>query len=196
MGWAHGTGTVGSTVCSSVRAGKQKCGRLAGCLPPTEVTVRSCVAMSATRTKTPIRKDMKMATRTAKKTSAAKTPAKKTKTPARAAKSPRGAAAKTKAANQAKTTKNASQAKPAATDAKPQKKLSQINAAIEVLKQAKKPMTAKAMVEAMAAKGLWSSPGGKTPEATLYASIIRDIRRGADARFQKVDRGQFALAGK
>ena len=38
-------------------------------------------------------------------------------------------------------------------------------------------MNCKAMVEAMQAKGLWTSPGGKTPEATLYASILRDILR-------------------
>src|SRR5690606_30733806 len=125
-----------------------------------------------------------------KKTTAAKKPA------TVAAKTPRGGAAKTKADNQAKPAKNASQAKPVANDAKPPKKLSQVAAAIRVLEQAKTPMTARAMVEAMTAQGLWSSPGGKTPEATLYASIIRDIRKGADARFQKVDRGQFALAGK
>jgi len=52
------------------------------------------------------------------------------------------------------------------------------------------------MVEAMQAKGLWSSPGGKTPKATLYASILRDIRKGKDARFVKANRGQFALAGE
>ena len=38
-------------------------------------------------------------------------------------------------------------------------------------------MNCKAMVEAMQAKGLWNSPGGKTPEATLYASIIREIAK-------------------
>jgi hypothetical protein len=51
------------------------------------------------------------------------------------------------------------------------------------------------MVEAMAAKGLWTSPGGKTPEATLYSSLLRQIRtKGKDARFKKVARGQFDLA--
>jgi hypothetical protein len=45
----------------------------------------------------------------------------------------------------------------------------------------------------MAAKGLWSSPNGKTPEATLYAAMIREIRtKGSEARFQKVERGMFA----
>jgi hypothetical protein len=73
------------------------------------------------------------------------------------------------------------------------KKLSQIAAAIEVLKTAAEPMTCKAMVESMTAKGLWSSPGGKTPEATLYASILREIAtKGKAARFVKTARGLFA----
>ncbi|MFZ5833534.1 MAG: hypothetical protein ACOY3P_25895 [Planctomycetota bacterium] len=32
--------------------------------------------------------------------------------------------------------------------------------------------------------------------SAAYASIIRDIRKGKDARFVKTDRGTFALAGK
>ncbi len=76
-------------------------------------------------------------------------------------------------------------------------KLSQMAAAVKVLKQSRKPLTCKQIVEKMAAKGLWQSPGGKTPEQTLYASILRDIQRhGDDSRFQKVDRGLFTLASK
>jgi hypothetical protein len=53
------------------------------------------------------------------------------------------------------------------------------------------------MVDAMTAQKLWASPGGATPEATLYSSILREINtKGKDARFKKVDRGQFALAGR
>ena len=33
----------------------------------------------------------------------------------------------------------------------------------------REPMNAKEMIEAMAAKGYWTSPGGKTPHATLYS---------------------------
>jgi hypothetical protein len=72
-------------------------------------------------------------------------------------------------------------------------KMSQLQAAIAVLKNARKPMNCREMLEAMEAQKLWSSPGGKTPHATLYASILRDIERGTDARFAKVDRGLFAL---
>jgi hypothetical protein len=45
-------------------------------------------------------------------------------------------------------------------------------------------------------QGLWTSPGGKTPEATLYAAIIREIAaKGTAARFKKHERGVF-VAGK
>jgi hypothetical protein len=55
----------------------------------------------------------------------------------------------------------------------------------------------KVMVEAMALQGLWQSPGGATPHATLYASILREINaKGKDARFKKTDRGHFTLAGR
>jgi hypothetical protein len=44
----------------------------------------------------------------------------------------------------------------------------------------------------MAEKGLWTSPGGKTPAATLYSSILRELQtKGANARFKKVERGKF-----
>jgi hypothetical protein len=97
--------------------------------------------------------------------------------------------AKTKATKPAKATKAT-----AKTDAK---KLSQIEAAVQVLAKAGEAMNCKAMVEAMTTQGLWTSPGGATPDATLYSSILREINtKGKDARFKKVDRGQFALAGR
>lgn len=75
----------------------------------------------------------------------------------------------------------------------PVEKLSQIAAAERVLANAGKPMTCGEMIEAMTAKGLWSSPAGKTPAATLYASILREIAaKGKDARFVKTARGLFA----
>ena len=74
-----------------------------------------------------------------------------------------------------------------------EKKLSAIDAAAQVLAASKEPMNAKEMIEAMAAKGLWTSPGGKTPHATLYSAIIREIAtKGKESRFVKKDRGQFA----
>jgi hypothetical protein len=48
----------------------------------------------------------------------------------------------------------------------------------------------------MATQGLWTSPGGKTPAATLYSAIIREIKlKGGEARFRKVERGKFVHAG-
>ena len=72
-------------------------------------------------------------------------------------------------------------------------KLSALDAAAKVLADQGEPMNCKQMVEAMATKGLWESPGGKTPAATLSSSILREIRaKGGLARFKKTDRGKFA----
>ncbi len=98
-----------------------------------------------------------------------------------------------------KTTKKApapKAAKPAAPAkaAKPDGKLSQLDAAVKVLAEAGTPMTTKAMIEAMATKGYWTSPGGATPHATLYSAILRQLqKKGLEARFVKADRGQFTL---
>ncbi len=73
-------------------------------------------------------------------------------------------------------------------------KLSALDAAAKVLAEAGEPLTSKVMIDAMAAKGYWTSPGGKTPQATLYAAILREIQtKGAEARFTKTERGHFAL---
>ena len=55
-------------------------------------------------------------------------------------------------------------------------------------------MGTKEMIDAMSAKDYWSSPGGQTPHATLYAAILREINlKGAESRFAKTDRGRFRL---
>lgn len=82
-----------------------------------------------------------------------------------------------------------------ATTEPKEKKLSAIDAAAKLLAETKEPMNCKQMIEAIAAKGYWTSPGGKTPHATLYSAIIREISvKGNDARFTKTERGQFAAA--
>ena len=74
-----------------------------------------------------------------------------------------------------------------------EKKVSAIDAAAQVLSTSKEPMNAKEMIEAMAKKNLWTSPGGKTPHATLFSAIIREIAaKGKEARFVKTERGKFA----
>jgi hypothetical protein len=76
--------------------------------------------------------------------------------------------------------------------AKPQKekKASGLDLAAKVLAASKEPLAAKAITEATIAAG-WKT-NGKTPHATLYAAIIREISvKGKDARFKKTDRGLF-----
>ena len=53
------------------------------------------------------------------------------------------------------------------TNAKPAAKMSALDAAAKVLADAREPMNCKALIKAMAAKGLWTSPGGATPHAPL-----------------------------
>lgn len=105
--------------------------------------------------------------------------------------------AKTKSATQDKTATTDKPAK--ATKTRKAKapareaKMSALDAAAKVLAEAKAPMNAKEMIEAMATKGYWTSPGGKTPHSTLYAAIIREVTtKGKDARFEKTERGKFA----
>ena len=81
-----------------------------------------------------------------------------------------------------------------AVDADKKKRSSGLDAAAQILAEAGKPMGCKEMVEQMLAKGLWKT-GGKTPAATIYAAIIREVAtKGSAARFKKVDRGQFEIA--
>ena len=57
-------------------------------------------------------------------------------------------------------------------------------------------MRSNEMIAAMAEQGLWSSPNGKTPAATLYAAILREIgAKGNAARFRKTERGKFEDVG-
>jgi hypothetical protein len=74
-----------------------------------------------------------------------------------------------------------------------ERKPSGLDAAAKVLAEAGQPMGTKEMVERMLAKGLWKT-SGKTPAATIYAAIIREIAtKGSEARFRKVARGKFEL---
>jgi hypothetical protein len=47
----------------------------------------------------------------------------------------------------------------------------------------------------MAEKGYWTSPAGKTPAATLYAGLVKEIRtKGEKSRFRKTGPGRFVRA--
>ncbi|MBB3205430.1 hypothetical protein FHS27_001230 [Rhodopirellula rubra] len=74
-----------------------------------------------------------------------------------------------------------------------QKKLSCVKAALQVLETAGEPMNSQEMITAMVEQNLWESPGGKTPHATLYSAILRDLKRGDESRFVKTERGRFTV---
>jgi hypothetical protein len=84
----------------------------------------------------------------------------------------------------------------AATDMHVEPKvLSGLDAAAQVLREAGEPMNAQDLISRILQRGLWKT-GGKTPAATIYAAMIREIKaKGSGSRFQKVDRGRFAAAG-
>ena len=96
--------------------------------------------------------------------------------------------------------KAAASHKPKPTKAKKQpkaKKTSALDAAAKVLGEQGKPMNCQEMIDAMAAKGYWTSPGGKTPSATLYSAILRELKtKKSEARFRKTERGKFELRAK
>jgi len=94
-----------------------------------------------------------------------------------------------------KKTKTSTKKASAAKDAEQTKKLSALDAAARVLGESGQAMNCQDMIEAMAVKGYWTSPGGKTPAATLYSAILKELKtRGTDARFRKTERGKFTLA--
>jgi HB1, ASXL, restriction endonuclease HTH domain len=111
---------------------------------------------------------------------------------------------KSAAARKAKSTKakKAPQAEKAkAEKAKAEKgkvkKTGALDAAARVLGEAGKPMNCQEMIAAMAAKGYWTSPAGKTPSATLYSAILRELKtKKSEARFRKTERGKFELRAK
>jgi hypothetical protein len=98
------------------------------------------------------------------------------------------------AAAKTKVDKKAAKPKAKATTEQMPKRVSALDAAAQVLAKVGKPMRAQELITTMAEQGLWTSPGGKTPHATLYAAMMREERdKGRDSRFRKVDRGQFAF---
>jgi hypothetical protein len=80
-----------------------------------------------------------------------------------------------------------------AEDGEP-KRLSALAAAHKVLSESTEPLNVQQMIEAMTSKGYWTSPGGKTPHATLYSAILRELAKGETSRFVKTERGRFIAA--
>jgi hypothetical protein len=75
-----------------------------------------------------------------------------------------------------------------------EKRLSCVAAALKVLSESSEPMNVQELIVAMQSKGYWTSPGGKTPHATLYSAILRELAKGDESRFVKTERGRFASA--
>src|ERR1700758_1243126 len=85
-----------------------------------------------------------------------------------------------------KSRANGKRSRPARGSKSPPEKLSALNAAARVLSEKKEPMSCPELIEAMAAKGYWKSPGGKTPAATLYSALTREITtKKGQSRFEK-----------
>lgn len=75
--------------------------------------------------------------------------------------------------------------------------MSLIDAAAKVLADADAPMNAKAMLAEVEARELWARGAGKTPEATLYSGILREVKtKGDAARFQRAEARGLWVARK
>jgi HB1, ASXL, restriction endonuclease HTH domain len=108
---------------------------------------------------------------------------------------PPAAKAKGRKGAKAKGAKPAKEPKaPKAPKEKKPKKVSGLDAAALVLAEAKTPMNMKQVFAEIQSRKLWATKGA-TPEATLYAAVIREIAaKGKDSRFKKHDRGLFTAA--
>ena len=99
------------------------------------------------------------------------------------------------ATKKTKATKSPKAEKPAKAPKAPKlakpKKLSGLDAAAKVLHDAGVAMNVKAIMAEIHDKSLWKS-NGATPEATVYAAMIREIAaKGKESRFKKTERGMF-----
>ncbi len=80
------------------------------------------------------------------------------------------------------------------------KRVSALDAAAQVLARLSKSESrtgigAPDLIERMAKARLWTSPGGRTPAATLYAAMIREAaKKGKASRFVRVSPGRFAAS--
>ena len=76
-----------------------------------------------------------------------------------------------------------------------EKKRSLLDAAVEVLRLAKMPMNTREIVEAAIELKLWQPTGAKTPEQTLYGTIVRENKTKEHPQIVKSDiKGKFIYA--
>jgi hypothetical protein len=89
----------------------------------------------------------------------------------------------------------AAKAENAAEDGKPGRGMSLLDAAAALFTVDHEPKNCKDIIAALALSGAWVSPGGKTPHATLYSAILREISvKGKASRFVRADKGKFGPA--
>jgi hypothetical protein len=111
----------------------------------------------------------------------------------RATPTPAPAAKKKPPAKLASPPPKAAPPAPAAAGRPGAKKSSALDAAALVLRASGQALSCPELIAQMAAKGYWTSPRGKTPSATLYAALAREVQRKGDAaRFVKTGPGRFA----
>jgi hypothetical protein len=68
-----------------------------------------------------------------------------------------------------------------------------LSAAVKVLQEAGQPLNCQEMIKRILEKGYWKTEG-KTPAATIYSAITREIKeKGEASRFRKTERGKFEL---
>jgi len=80
---------------------------------------------------------------------------------------------------------------------KPEKKRSLLDAAVEVLRIAKQPMNTREIIEWAMKLELWQPTGAKTPEQTLYGSIVRENNTKENPRIVRSDlKGKFIYTGE
>src|SRR5258708_37010083 len=78
---------------------------------------------------------------------------------------------------------------------KEEKKLSALDAAVRVLAETKQALSCSELIAAVAAQDYWTSPGVKTPQATLSSAIQREIViKTEQSRLKKTARGRNEVA--
>jgi hypothetical protein len=101
--------------------------------------------------------------------------------------------AKNDKAKSSKPSKKEKQFSPKPENVKPSKQ-GGLTIAAQILQEAGQPLNCQEMVKQMLEKGLWKTDG-KTPAATIYSAIIREIKeKGPQSRFRKTERGKFEFA--
>jgi hypothetical protein len=131
----------------------------------------------------------------AKETTMAKKPAPKETTKKAAARktAARGTTAKPAARAAKPAVANTGAQTPTTPATEPTARMTCLDAAHAVLVRLNRPLRVRELIEQMADCDLWQSPAGATPESTVTAAIIREMKkRGGESRFQRVDRGFYA----